>query len=114
MEERMELPFDRDWSPVSFLERTRDQEGVAQRLCHRAETERLDRDLNMQEEVSEDDEAVVMIALDESGEENGEQEDRTTDSSEDGTDQEGASSKKRRIQYIFCPFVLQDGTAHRQ
>lgn len=106
MEERMELPFDRDWSPVSFLERTRDQEGVAQRLCHRAETERLDRDLNMQEEVSEDDEAVVMIALDESGEENGEQ--------EDGTDQEGASSKKRRIQYIICPFALQDGTAHGQ
>lgn len=87
--------FGRDWSLVSLLERTRDQEGVVQRLCHRAETERLDRDLNMQEELSEDDEAVVMIALDETGEEDGEQ--------EDGTDQEGANNKRRRIQYKYAP-----------
>lgn len=53
-----------------------------------------------------------MIALDESGEENGEQEDRTADSSQHGTDQEGTSSKKRRIQYIFCHFALQDGIVH--
>lgn len=52
-----------------------------------------------------------MIALDESGEENGEQEDRTADSSQHGTDQEGISSKKRRIQYIFRHFALQDGIA---
>ncbi len=87
--------FGRDWSLVSLLERTRDQEGVVQRLCHRAETESLDRDLNMQEELSEDDEAVVMIVLDETGEEDGEQ--------EDGTDQEGSRTKKRRIHYKYAP-----------
>ena len=57
MEERMELPFGRDWSLVSFLEGKKEQEGVVQRLCHRAETERLDPALNMQEEVSDDDRA---------------------------------------------------------
>ena len=94
--------FGRDWSFVSFLEGKKDQEGIAQRLCHQAETERLDPDLNMHEEVNED-EVVVIIGLDESGEENGEQEDGTADSSEQGTDEEGVSSKKRRIQYKYNP-----------
>lgn len=81
--------FGMDWYNISSLEGKKGQEGLAQRLCHLAETERIELDRGTRED-SEDEECLMTIDLDEDGEQ---------EESED----EIICSKKRRTEHEYSP-----------